>query len=111
MGLRYGSCLLDSARMTRRLIGPRVNDSSDDRSPMAVAMAWTSHVTAISMEMVLPGLAGIWVDRRLGTGMLFLLLGVAFGFALGMWSLLKLARTPRRDVYPPQKDQERPPKR
>jgi len=78
---------------------------------MAMAMAWTSRVTTIAMEMVLPALLGIWADRRLGTGMLFLLLGVVFGFALGMWSLLKLAKIPSQDVYPRQKDQENTPKR
>ncbi|MEE8452012.1 MAG: AtpZ/AtpI family protein [Thermoguttaceae bacterium] len=88
-----------------------MNDSSDDRSPMAVAMAWTSHVTAIAMEMVLPALAGIWADRQLGTGMLFLLLGVVFGFTLGMWSLLKLAKASSRDVASRRKDQKNTPKR
>ncbi|HYW80473.1 MAG TPA: AtpZ/AtpI family protein [Thermoguttaceae bacterium] len=88
-----------------------VNDPSDDRSPMAVAMVWSSRITTIAMEMVLPALLGIWADRRLGTGILFLLLGVVFGFILGMWSLLKLAKTPSRDVDLRQKDQENASKR
>jgi len=93
------------------LIGVSVNDPSDDRSPMAVAMVWSSRITTIAMEMVLPALLGIWADRRLGTGILFLLLGVVFGFILGMWSLLKLAKTPSRDVDLRQKDQENASKR
>ena len=78
---------------------------------MAVAMVWSSRITTIAMEMVLPALLGIWADRRLGTGILFLLLGVVFGFILGMWSLLKLAKTPSRDVDLRQKDQENASKR
>ena len=59
---------------------------------MARAAGWTSEVTTIALEMVLPGLGGYWLDHRLGTKMVFLLLGVIFGFSLGLWHLLKLAR-------------------
>lgn len=69
-----------------------VTNEHDDRSPLAQAMEWTSQVTTIAMEMALPGLGGHWLDRRLGTGMVFLLVGVVFGFALGMWHLLRLTR-------------------
>lgn len=72
-------------------LSPEQN-GQDDRSSMARAMEWTSHVTTIAAEMALPGLGGHWIDQRLGTKMVFLLLGVAFGFAIGMWHLLKLAR-------------------
>jgi len=48
-------------------------------------------VTTISLEMVLPGLIGYWIDRRLGTKLLFLVVGVILGFATGMWQLIKLA--------------------
>jgi hypothetical protein len=69
-----------------------VTNEHDDRSPMAQAMEWTSQVTTIAVEMALPGLGGHWLDRRLGTGMVFLLVGVALGFAMGMWHLLKLTQ-------------------
>jgi len=39
--------------------------------------------------------------------MLFVVLGAAFGFALGMWSLLKLAKTPPLDGAPRRKDQQK----
>jgi len=48
-------------------------------------------VTTISLEMVLPGLIGYWIDLRLGTKLLFLVPGVILGFAIGMWQLIKLA--------------------
>jgi hypothetical protein len=73
-----------------------VTNEHDDRSPMAQAMEWTSHVTTIAIEMALPGLGGHWLDRRLGTGMMFLLVGVALGFAMGMWHLLKLTQGPSK---------------
>lgn len=55
-------------------------------------MQWTSRVTTISLEMVLPAAAGYWVDRRLGTNLVFLVAGAIIGFATGIWHLLKLSR-------------------
>ena len=34
----------------------------------------------VSLEMVLPGLAGYWLDQRLGTVVLFMLMGFAVGW-------------------------------
>jgi len=67
------------------------NEPPDDRSSLARAMVWSSRVTTISLEMAVPGLVGVWLDRRLGTGMLLVVVGVILGFALGMWHLIKLA--------------------
>ncbi|HBO42505.1 MAG TPA: hypothetical protein DD670_00925 [Planctomycetaceae bacterium] len=64
----------------------------DDRSALAVAAARASHVTTIAMEMALPTLLGHWIDRRLNTGFVFLLLGAVSGIVLGMWHLLQFAR-------------------
>ena len=63
---------------------------SDDRSPMAVAYAWAWRVTTISMEMVIPGLVGLAVDRWLGSVVAFTILGFAAGMTLGIWHLVKL---------------------
>ena len=46
----------------------------NDRSPMAVASLWASRVISVSLEMVLPGLAGLWLDKKLCTVPLFTLL-------------------------------------
>lgn len=70
-----------------------VNNIPDGRSPIAVAMHWASQVTTISIEMVLPVLLGVWVDRRLGTRFIFTLLGAAAGLWLGLWSLIRLGKT------------------
>ncbi len=42
--------------------------------------------------MVLPGIAGLWIDRQLGTVMVFLILGVVFGMTAGMIHLVQFAR-------------------
>ena len=76
----------------------------DDRSPLARAMAWTSHVTTISLEMVVPGVIGLWIDQKLGTGMLFLVLGVLLGLGMGMWHLIKLTSVRPDDT--PQRNEE-----
>jgi len=65
-------------------------------SPMAKAMAWTSRVTTISLEMVLPGLAGLWVDQKLGTEPVLLLIGMGLGFTLGIYQLVKLGEAERK---------------
>jgi putative F0F1-ATPase subunit (Ca2+/Mg2+ transporter) len=61
----------------------------------------------VAMEMVLPGLAGYWVDQRLGTKVLFLLLGFATGTTAAMVHLIRLVRAesePRSDKRQPPGD-------
>lgn len=61
-------------------------------SPIGEAMAWVSRITAIGLAMFLPGVAGGWLDARLGTWFL----GPA-GFVLGLGSaLFWLAQLARR---------------
>ncbi len=43
----------------------RMKRAADDRSGKAIAYHWASRVISICMEMVLPGLAGYWLDQRL----------------------------------------------
>jgi ATP synthase protein I len=59
---------------------------------MALAMEWTSRLTTISLELVLPVLLGYWLDKRYATGALFLILGVLLGFITALMSLLRLAK-------------------
>ncbi|MBN2475768.1 MAG: AtpZ/AtpI family protein [Pirellulales bacterium] len=67
-----------------------MKDPPDDRSALALGMEWTSRLTTVSLEMVLPGVLGHWVDRQLGTGMVFLVLGVVLGLTTGMWHLIRM---------------------
>jgi ATP synthase protein I len=69
-----------------------MDNSPDGRSAYALAMEWVARITSISLEMVLPGLGGYWVDQKLGTKMLFLILGIILGFAVGLRSLLLLTK-------------------
>ena len=57
--------------------------------PMALAVEWVAKITTVALEMVLPGVAGQWLDRRWGTGFLGLA-GFALGLVVGMWHLLRM---------------------
>lgn len=65
--------------------------SPDDRPPMVEAMHWISRLTTVTMEIVLPGLLGHWLDSRWGTGFLALA-GFGLGLVCGMQHLLKMTR-------------------
>ena len=62
-------------------------------SPMTEAMEWVSRILAVAAVMVLPGLAGQWLDKRLGTGF-FGLAGFAVGMVSGIAYLLAVTKTP-----------------
>lgn len=66
---------------------------SDNRAPSAVAWGWASLAISVALEMVLPGLLGYWVDRQLGTLMVFLVLGLVLGMTSGLMHLIRFAKT------------------
>jgi F0F1-type ATP synthase assembly protein I len=70
-----------------------VANPPDDRSPMAIAYTWAARVMTVSIEMVAPGLLGYWVDKQLGTVVLFLVLGLALGMVLGILHLLNMTKS------------------
>jgi hypothetical protein len=74
-----------------------VTESPDDRAPMAIAYHWASRIVAVALEMVLPGLAGYWLDQRLGTLVVFTFAGFAAGLFLGMKHLLQMVRSDPSD--------------
>jgi hypothetical protein len=63
----------------------------DTRSPVGEAMVWVSRIMAIGLSMFLPGLAGGWLDARLGVGFLGPA-GFILGFAGGLWQLAAIAK-------------------
>jgi F0F1-type ATP synthase assembly protein I len=69
-----------------------VKEKRDDRSPLALGIEWSSRITTVALEMVLPALGGYWLDRRLGVLPLFLAIGAVLGFVAGFWSLLRMTR-------------------
>lgn len=81
--------------------GLTVTKSPDQRSPIAIGYEWSSRVVAISLEMVVPGLAGYWLDGRLGTRALFTLLGFALGMYVAIRHLIALTATTENQSGPP----------
>ncbi len=64
----------------------------DDRSMVAQAWGWGYQVISISLEMVVPAILGLWIDRLIGTLPLLLILGAVFGMIAGMVHLLQFAQ-------------------
>jgi hypothetical protein len=60
---------------------------------MAVGVAWVSRITTVAFEMVLPGLAGVWLDDWLGTVLVFTLLGFGLGLTLAVWHLIRMTKS------------------
>ena len=65
----------------------------DDRSQLALAMAWASRITTVSVEMVVPIVGGYWLDGWCGTEPALTVLGAAFGLTAGLWHLLRMTRS------------------
>lgn len=63
----------------------------DSPSPMALGFAWAYRISAVALEMVLPGVFGSWLDGQLGTQFLALA-GFGFGIIVGIWHLLLMTR-------------------
>jgi len=55
------------------------NRYEHNQHSMAAAMQWVHRITTVVMEMVLPGIFGVWLDKKWGTNFVGLL-----GFALGL---------------------------
>lgn len=70
-----------------------VTSPIDDRSPAAKAYQWASRIMIVSLEMVLPGLAGYWIDKQLGTVVLFMLMGFALGSTAAVIHLVRMTRS------------------
>jgi hypothetical protein len=68
-----------------------------DLSWMAEATHWVSKILAISLEMILPGLAGLWIDNQLETRFLGLL-GFALGVPLGIWHIIAMTKSKRNEL-------------
>jgi hypothetical protein len=76
---------------------------------MAVAYGWAWRVMTIALEMALPGVVGYWLDQRLGTRFVLMLLGFAGGMTLAFWQLMKIASAqsgPKRTTDTPPKNQK-----
>jgi len=64
----------------------------DDRTAVAVAYAWATRIIALSASMVVPALVGAWIDQKLNTKIVFLLLGLALGVAAAVVQLMRIVK-------------------
>ena len=78
-------------------VGQQLRSLALDFSWMAEATKWVSKITTVALEMILPGLVGLWLDHRLGTGFLALL-GLGLGVPLGFRHLMLMTRSKRTDT-------------
>ncbi len=75
---------------------------------MALALEWVARIMAVALIMVVPGLAGQWLDRKLGTGFL-VLLGFGIGLPGGMGCLLLMTRQSQNKKSSRSVDEDSPP--
>lgn len=66
----------------------------DDRSPIAKSFSKASEVTSISIMMIVPGLVGYWIDQKVGSVLVFTLLGLALGMGVAVRQLMLLVSNP-----------------
>ena len=64
------------------MVGRMHEPSPPGRTPLSIGFAWAYRVTAVGLEFVLPALAGYWIDGRLGSRPVGMLLGAVLGFAV-----------------------------
>lgn len=62
---------------------------------MGEAMMWVSKITSSCIAMVLPGIGGMWLDKKFGTTPIFALILLVFGMIGGLYLLIK-AVTPEK---------------
>jgi F0F1-type ATP synthase assembly protein I len=91
--------------MSKQVDGDGKDDPSftetDDRSAFAKAMDLASQVTAICMTLVVPALAGYFLDRWLGWGVVLTSLGLLFGAGVAGFQLVRLVRRFERQSASP----------
>jgi F0F1-type ATP synthase assembly protein I len=66
----------------------------DSRSAIAIAWAWSTRIMVIAAEMVVPGLLGYYfLDQKLGTKVLFLMIGLGAGMTGAILHLVRMTRS------------------
>lgn len=77
-----------------------VSPQPDQPSPIGLAAEWVARLTVVGIEMVVFGLAGVWLDKRLSVEPLFALIGFAVGIGIAIVHLLAMtARDRKRDQH------------
>jgi ATP synthase protein I len=78
----------------------------NEKSPIAAAMEWVGRITVLALEMVLPGLAGTWLDDRWGTRPALTIVGFLFGTVGGMAHLLWITTAENKKAQQRRRDKE-----
>jgi hypothetical protein len=81
------------ARQSLNSAAIQVTEPTDDRSPLAKAYQWSARIMVVALEMVLPGMAGYWLDQQIGTRVVLMLVGFALGGTAAVVHLLHLVRS------------------
>jgi hypothetical protein len=58
---------------------------------MALAMEWVAKITTVALEMFLPAVGGVYLDRYLGTNY-WAMVGLLVGVPFGIWHLIQMTR-------------------
>ena len=66
--------------------------SDDKRSPVAIGYMWASRATSVSLEMVLPILLGLWLDRRWNSSPWIVIIGAVLGFSIALLHLMQMTK-------------------
>ena len=67
-------------------------DQRGSRSWLSVGIAWASRITTLALELTIPVLVGVGLDRWWGTSPLATISGAVLGFVLFMFHTLRLAK-------------------
>ena len=59
---------------------------------MAKAAGWAARILTVAVEMVLPALIGTWIDRKLGSVAVFMLIGLGLGCFAATLHLMQLIK-------------------
>jgi hypothetical protein len=85
------------SRKWRWVAKTSVNGQIDGPRAIALAYQWVARITGVCIQMVAPGLIGLWLDRRIGSVVVFTMLGFVVGITLGVWQLVRMTSDAKDD--------------
>ena len=69
---------------------PNSSGSKSGRSSIAEGYSWATRITSIGIEMVAPGLGGMWLDNHYGTSV-WAIVGWILGPIVGVYHLIQIS--------------------
>ena len=83
----------------------------NDQTPIVIAYQWAARIMTLAVEMMVPGLFGLWADNRLGTKVVFTLLGLGAGMTLAGWQLIKMTARLQKNQKAREPEKKQAPRR